>query len=95
MTGRDVPRYGLQDAPQPGRTRVVGQEVQMFRPAIRQNEAAKPKVYLNRDQARQELAPARVFEPRRQQTVDTEGRGRSEAASRGKEPSSRRPRRKS
>jgi hypothetical protein len=72
MTGRDVPRYGLQDAPQPGRTRVVGQEVQTFRPAIRQNEAAKPKVYLNRDQARQELAPTKVFEPRTRQTINTD-----------------------
>jgi hypothetical protein len=69
MTGRDVPRYGVQNAPQPGRTRVVGQEVQIFRPAIRHNEAAKPKTYLNRDQARQEVAPARVFEPRPQQPV--------------------------
>ena len=72
ITGRTVPRYGLQNAQQPGRTRVVGQEVQMFRPAIRQNQAAKPKVYLNRDQARQELAPARVFDPRGQQTIKTE-----------------------
>jgi hypothetical protein len=69
ITGRDVPRYALQNAPQPGRTRVVGQEVQMFRPAIRQNEAARPKAYLNRDQAQQEVAPARVFEPRPQQPV--------------------------
>lgn len=69
MTGRDVPRYRVQNAPQPERTRVVGQDVQIFRPAIRQNEAARPKAYLNRDQARQELAPAKVFEPRPQQPV--------------------------
>jgi len=72
ITGRAVPTYGLQDARQPGRTKVVGQEVQMFRPAIRQNEAAKPKVVLNRDQARQELAPAKIFEPRTKQAVNTE-----------------------
>jgi hypothetical protein len=72
ITGRAVPTYALQDSRQPGRTKVVGQEVQMFRPAIRQNEAAKPKVILNRDQARQELAPAKVFEPRTKQTVNTE-----------------------
>jgi Family of unknown function (DUF6600) len=69
ITGRAVPKYALQDERRPGRTRVVGQEVQMFRPAIRQNEAARPKVYLNRDQARQELAPAKVFEPRQQLPV--------------------------
>ncbi len=72
ITGRAVPIYGLQDAQQPGRTNVVGQVVQMFRPAIRQNMAAKPKVYLNTNQARQELAPAKVFDPRRQQTLATE-----------------------
>jgi hypothetical protein len=72
ITGRDVPKYGLQDARQPGRTRVVGQEVQMFRPAIRQNEAARPRAYLSRDQARQELAPAKVFDPRGQQAIDAE-----------------------
>ncbi len=72
ITGRTVPRYGLQDARQPGRTRVVGQEVQMFRPTIRPNQAAKPKVYLNRAQARQELAPAMVFDPRGQLAIDKE-----------------------
>jgi len=72
ITGRAVPTYGLQNARQPGRTRVVGQEVQMFRPTIRQNQTAKPKVYLNRDQAREELAPAKVFEPRGQQAINTE-----------------------
>src|SRR5512143_1662952 len=69
MTGRDVPTYRVQNAPQPERTRVVGQDVQIFRPAIRQNEAARPREYLNRDQARRELAPARVFEPSPQQPV--------------------------
>jgi len=69
MTGRNVPKYGVQNAPQPGHSRVVGQEVQIYRPAIRQNQDARPKAYLNRDQARQELAPARVFEPRPQQPV--------------------------
>jgi hypothetical protein len=72
ITGRDVPRYGLQNAQQPGRTRVVGQEVQIFRPTIRQNEAARPKVILNGDQARRELAPAKVFDPRGQQTINNE-----------------------
>ena len=67
VTGRNVPRYAVQNAPRPGRTRVVGQQVEIFRPAIRRNEAARPKAVLNRDQARQELAPARVFEPRPQQ----------------------------
>jgi len=72
LTGRAVSRYGLQDAKQPGRARVVGQDVQIFRPTIRQNEAAKPKVFLNRDQARQELAPVKVFEPKQQVSVSAQ-----------------------
>jgi hypothetical protein len=72
ITGRDVPKYALRDAPQPGPMRVVGQEVQMFRPSIRQNPAAKPSVFLNRDQARQDLAPAKIFAPRRQHDINAE-----------------------
>jgi len=72
ITGRAIPTYAMQDARQPGRTKVVGQEVQMFRPAIRENETAKPKVVLNRDQAKQELATAKVFEPRAQQPINAE-----------------------
>jgi hypothetical protein len=72
ITGRAVPTYALQNVQQPGRTRVVGQQVQIFRPAIQQNVAAKPKVFLNASQARQELAPAKIFDPRGQQTVAAE-----------------------
>ena len=72
ITGRTVPRYELQYAQQSGHTRVVGQEIQIFRPAIKQNQAAKPKVYLNTDQARQELSTARVFDPQGQQTIQKE-----------------------
>ena len=72
FTGRAVSQYTLKDVQQPGRTRVVGQNVQIFRPTIRQNEAAKPKVFLNREQAQQELAPVKVFDPRGQQTIDRE-----------------------
>jgi hypothetical protein len=72
ITGRNVSSYTLRSARQPGRTQIVGQEVQIFRPAIRLNNAAKPKVYLNTDQARRELAPVKVFDPRGQQNIDAE-----------------------
>ncbi len=72
ITGRTVPTYALQNAQQPGRTRIVGQQVQVFRPSIQQNNAAKPKVFLNANQARQVLAPAKVFDPRGQQNINTE-----------------------
>jgi len=72
ITRRAVPTYNLQNARTPGRPKVMGQEVQIFRPTIRENKAAKPKVYLNNAQARQELAPVKVFDPRGLKTIDTE-----------------------
>jgi hypothetical protein len=68
-TRREIPRYRVQDIRQPGPARVVGNDVQIYRPAFRTNAAARPKAVLNRDEARQELAPARVFEPRPQAPV--------------------------
>lgn len=68
ITQRDVPRYTLQDARQPGLPRITRNEVQIYRPSFREDTAARPKTVLNRDQARQELAPAKVFEPRQQVT---------------------------
>jgi preprotein translocase subunit SecD len=72
ITGRAVPVYALQNAAQAGRTKIVGQQIQIYRPDIRQNVAAKPKVFLNGDRARQELAPAKVFDPRGQQSLAAE-----------------------
>jgi hypothetical protein len=66
FTGRDAPRYTIQDARQPGRDRITGNEVQAYRPSFRGDSSAKPKTFINGDQARQELAPVKVFEPPRQ-----------------------------
>ena len=72
ITGRAVPTYALQNAAQAGRAKIVGQQIQIYRPDIRQNVAAKPKVFLNGDRARQELATAKVFDPRGQQPLAAE-----------------------
>jgi hypothetical protein len=72
VTRRQVPHYRIQDIRQAGPARIVGNDVQVYRPAFRTDAAAKPKAILNRDQARQELAPARVFEPRQQLPVSTQ-----------------------
>jgi hypothetical protein len=69
VTRQQVTHYRIQDARQPGPARVVGNDVQVYRPAFRTDTTAKPKAFLNRDQARQELAPAKVFEPRQQLPV--------------------------
>ena len=72
VTGRAVPTYALQNAAQAGRMKIVGQQVQVFRPAILPNASAKPKAFLNAPQARQVLAPAKVFDPRGQQNLAAE-----------------------
>lgn len=66
FTGRDAPRYTIQDTRQPGRARIAGNEVQVYRPSFKGDSGARPKTFFNRDQARQDLAPAKVFEPQRQ-----------------------------
>jgi len=66
FTGRDAPRYAIQDAQQPGRDRISGNEVQVYRPSFKGDSVAKPKTFINTVQARQELAPAKVFEPPQQ-----------------------------
>jgi len=67
FTGRDVPRYALRDAGQPGRARLHGREIQIYRPALRENPAAKPNAVLKAENARREPAPAKVYEPKQQE----------------------------
>ena len=69
VTQRQVPSYRIRDVQQPGRTRLAGNDVEIFRPALRAAANAKPKVFLNRAEARQELAAAKIFEPRQQLAV--------------------------
>ncbi len=72
ITGRAVPTFALQNAPQAGRMKIVGQQVQVFRPAILPNVSAKPKAFLGTTQARQVLAPAKIFDPRGKQNLAAE-----------------------
>lgn len=65
-TRRKVPHYRIQDARQPGRPRISGVSIQIFRPNFRLNVNLKPKAFWNRDEARRELPAARIFEPQQQ-----------------------------
>jgi hypothetical protein len=65
-TRREVLTYRLADINRPGEGRIAGNEVQLYRPNFRGNAQARPKDFLNRDQARRELAPAKVYELPRQ-----------------------------
>lgn len=62
ITRRQVLRYDLADSGRPGGVRVVGRQAQIYRPGFTEDRAARPKEFLDRDQARRELAPAKVFE---------------------------------
>jgi hypothetical protein len=65
LTRHDVLRYRLADTERPGEGRVVGNDAQFYRPSFREQPGVRPKEFLERNQARRELAPAKVFEPER------------------------------
>ncbi len=67
-TGRDISRYRLEDASQPGRPRVEGDRIRMYRPPILRSESARPKAFLPRTEA-----PQRIQE-RRNQALEESGR---------------------
>jgi hypothetical protein len=72
VTKRNVSQYTIQDAQQPGLARISGKELQIYRPTFRTDAAAKPKTFLNVDEARQQLAPVKVFEPQPQVSLSVQ-----------------------
>jgi hypothetical protein len=72
ITRREVPRYRIRDIRQHGPVRVMGNDIEIYRPAFRKDAAMKPKTFLNRDEARREVAPAKIFELRQQPPVRTQ-----------------------
>jgi hypothetical protein len=72
ITRRDIPRYRIREVEQHHRARLSGQDIEVFRPDFKRQVTAKPRVILRRDQARQDLQTARVFEPRRQTPIKQE-----------------------
>lgn len=72
VTRREITRYELKDARRPGISRVEAGEVSLYRPAIRKNEAAKPKTYLNKEEAREKIAPVKIWEPQVKRSAEDE-----------------------
>jgi hypothetical protein len=74
VTRRTVPRYTIRDVRDrnPRQARVEGNDVHIYRPSFRKDTTAKPKTYLDRNAARRELAPVKVFEPRLQVPVSAQ-----------------------
>ena len=67
VTGRSVLRYNLADSERLGSPQLSGREARFYRPSITETPNARPKEFLNREQARQQMAQARIFEPRPQE----------------------------
>ncbi len=75
VTRREVPQYRIQNARQAGRARITGKDLQVYRPALRLNEQAKPKAFLDVEEARREKVTGRIFEPKDQVSLDNEAAG--------------------
>jgi len=71
LTRREVLQYRLQDSRQPGAARIVGNDVQLYRPSFTGRPGNQPKVFLNREEAKREVAPARIYESREQPPTRT------------------------
>ncbi len=62
ITLRDVQRVGVQDADRPGRDRLQGSQLQIFRPAVTKNDSARPKTFVGESEARGRISSIRVRE---------------------------------
>lgn len=72
VTRKEIVRYNLRDEPRPGPARVGAGEIQIYRPAIKQEERAVPREYLQTDEARTKLSRAKIFEPSPKSTASQE-----------------------
>jgi hypothetical protein len=62
MTRSKVSQYEVEEAERPGQSRVSGSAVKIFRPAVQKNEAAKPKVVLEKEEAVEKVPEIREDE---------------------------------
>jgi hypothetical protein len=60
-TGRQVSRYRLENEAQPGRARIEGNAVRIYRPPVLRSESTRPRAFVPRSEA-----PQRIQENRRQ-----------------------------
>jgi hypothetical protein len=59
LTRSQVSRYDVEEGERPGQSRISGNAVRIFRPAVRKNEAAKPKVFIEKEEADQKVPEIR------------------------------------
>lgn len=64
VTRREVTRYELKDATRPGSPWLGEREVALYRPSVAQNELAKPKTILSREEAKEKISKVSIREER-------------------------------
>lgn len=62
LTRSQVSRYELEEGEKPGPSQVSGNSVRIFRPAVKKVEAAKPKVFMEKEEAEKQVPEIRAEE---------------------------------
>ena len=60
LTRSEVSRYEIEEGQRPGESQISGNAVKIFRPAVKKNEVAKPKVFLEKEEAEQKVPEIRT-----------------------------------
>jgi hypothetical protein len=68
MTRSKVSQYEIEEGERPGQSQVSGSAVKIFRPAVKKNETAKPKVVLEKEDAAEKVPQIREDEQEKRLT---------------------------
>lgn len=60
ITRSSVSRYEVEEGQKPGQSRISGDTVRIFRPAVKKNDMAKPKVFYEKEDASEKVPEIRV-----------------------------------
>jgi len=60
LTRSEVPRYEVEEGQRPGPSQISGNAVKIFRPAVKKNEVAKPKVFWEKEEAAEKVPEVRI-----------------------------------
>jgi Family of unknown function (DUF6600) len=59
LTRSEISRYELEEAQRPGQNEISGDSVRIYRPAVKKNELAKPKTFLEKGEADEKVPEIR------------------------------------
>ena len=60
LTRSDVSRYDVEEGERPGQSRISGNAVKIFRPAVKKNALAKPKAFWEKEEAEEKVPEIRA-----------------------------------